>query len=199
MGKSIGLLVLIGIGLLFVISGCGSYNNLVEKDENVEQAWGQVETQYQRRSDLVPQLVATVKGAADFEKSTITAVTEARAKASSIQIDPSNITPEQLQQFQQAQAGLSSSLSRLLATFERYPELKATDNFKELQAQLEGTENRIAVARDNFNNVVTDYNKSVRRFPAAIYASIFGFDRRPQFESDAGAEDAPEVNFDFSE
>ncbi|MEM1325828.1 MAG: LemA family protein [Bacteroidota bacterium] len=199
MGKSIGLLVAIGLGLLFVISGCGSYNNLVDKDEDVEKAWGQVETQYQRRADLVPQLVATVKGAADFEKSTITAVTEARSNATSIKIDPSNITPEQLKQFQQAQAGLTSSLSRLLATFERYPELKATDNFKDLQTELAGTENRIAVARRDFNEAVTTYNKSVRRFPAAIYASIFGFDRRPQFESDAGAEDAPEIDFDFSE
>lgn len=201
MGKSIGLLIAIGLGLLFVVSGCSSYNSLVEKDENVEQAWGQVQSAYQRRADLVPQLVATVRGAADFERSTITDVTEARARATSITIDPSNITPEQLQQFQQAQAGLTSSLSRLLATFERYPELKATDNFRELQAQLEGTENRIKVERDNFNEKVTTYNKSVRRFPTTIYASIFGFDRRPQFESDAGAEDAPNLDdaFNFNE
>ena len=199
MGKSIGYLIAIGLGILFVVSGCSSYNGLVEKDENVEQAWGQVQSAYQRRADLVPQLVNTVKGAADFERSTITSVIEARAKATSVTIDPSNITPEQLQQFQQAQAGLSSSLSRLLATFERYPELKATDNFRELQAQLEGTENRIKVERDNFNEKVTTYNKSVRSFPTTIYASIFGFDRRPQFESDPGSEDAPEVDFDFGE
>ncbi|MEM8523249.1 MAG: LemA family protein [Bacteroidota bacterium] len=198
MSKSIIYLVLVVLGLFFVLGGCSSYNSLVDKDENVEQAWGNVQNAYQRRADLIPQLVATVKGAAEFEKSTITAVTEARAKATSITIDPSNITPEQLQQFQQAQSGLTSSLSRLLATFERYPELKATDGFRQLQAQLEGTENRIKVERDKFNSVVTTYNKSVRKFPAAIFAGIFGFDRRPQFESDSGAEDAPEVNFDFS-
>ncbi|MEM6697364.1 MAG: LemA family protein [Bacteroidota bacterium] len=198
MSKSIIYLILVVLGLFFVMGGCSTYNGLVDKDENVEQAWGNVQSAYQRRADLVPQLVATVKGAAEFEKSTITAVTEARAKASSITIDPSNITPEQLQQFQQAQSGLTSSLSRLLATFERYPELKATDNFKQLQAQLEGTENRIKVERDKFNGVVTTYNKAVRRFPAAIFAGIFGFSKKAQFESDAGAEDAPEVNFDFS-
>ncbi|MEM0995171.1 MAG: LemA family protein [Bacteroidota bacterium] len=195
MGKSIMYLVIVGLGLLFVVSGCGSYNNMVNKDENVEEAWAKVQSAYQRRADLVPQLVATVKGAADFEKSTITAVTEARSKATSITIDPSNITPEQLKQFQQAQAGLGSALSRLLATFERYPDLKATANFRDLQAQLEGTENRIKVERDRFNETVTTYNKTVRRFPAAIYAAIFGFDRRPQFESDAGAEKAPVIDF----
>ncbi|MEL6720448.1 MAG: LemA family protein [Bacteroidota bacterium] len=199
MSKSIIYLILVVLGLFFVMSGCSSYNSLVDKDENVEQAWGNVQSAYQRRADLIPQLVATVKGAADFEKTTITAVTEARAKASSITIDPSNITPEQLKQFQQAQSGLSSALSRLLATFERYPELKATDNFKQLQSQLEGTENRIKVERDKYNGVVTTYNKAVRRFPAAIFAGIFGFDRRPQFESDPGSEDAPEVDFNFSE
>jgi len=196
MGKSAIYLVLVGLGLLFVLGGCSSYNNLVDKDENVNQAWANVQSAYQRRADLVPQLVATVKGAADFEKSTITAVTEARSKATSITIDPSNITPEQLKQFQQAQAGLGSALSRLLATFERYPELKATDNFKQLQSQLEGTENRIKVERDKYNGVVTTYNKSVRRFPAAIFAGIFGFDQRAQFESDPGAEVAPTVSFE---
>ncbi|MEM9990481.1 MAG: LemA family protein [Bacteroidota bacterium] len=198
MGRSIILLVLVGVGLLSLMNGCGTYNSLVDKDEDVEQAWGKVQSAYQRRADLVPQLVNTVKGVAEFEKSTITAVTEARSKATSIQIDPSNITPAQLKQFQQAQSGLTSSLSRLLATFERYPELKATANFRDLQTQLEGTENRIKVERDRFNEATTDYNKSVRKFPAAIWAGIFGFDRRPQFEADQDAQDAPEVNFDFS-
>ncbi len=198
MGRSIILLVLVGLGLLFLMNGCGTYNGLVEKDEGVNQAWANVESAYQRRADLVPQLVNTVKGVAEFEKSTITAVVEARSKATSITIDPSNITPEQLKQFQQAQSGLTSSLSRLLATFERYPELKATANFRDLQTQLEGTENRIKVERDRFNEAATNYNISVRKFPAAIWAGIFGFGTRPQFEADEGAQDAPEVNFDFS-
>ncbi len=197
MGRSIILLVLVGLGLLFLMGGCNTYNNLVVKDEGVNQAWGNVQSAYQRRADLVPQLVNTVKGVAEFEKSTITAVVEARSKATSIQIDPSNITPAQLKQFQQAQSGLSSSLSRLLATFERYPELKATANFRDLQTQLEGTENRIKVERDRFNEASTNYNISVRKFPAAIWAGIFGFGQRPQFEAEQGAQDAPEVNFDF--
>lgn len=198
MTRSIILLIAVGLGLLFLMNGCGTYNGLVEKDESVNQAWANVQSAYQRRADLVPQLVNTVKGVAEFEKSTITAVTEARSKATSITIDPSNITPDQLKKFQQAQSGLTSSLSRLLATFERYPELKATANFRDLQTQLEGTENRIKVERDRFNEAATQYNTSVRKFPTAIWAGIFGFDRRPQFEADEGAQNAPEVNFDFS-
>ncbi len=198
MGRSAIILGLVAIGLIFVMGGCGTYNSLVDKDENVNQAWANVQSAYQRRADLIPNLVNTVKGAADFERQTITDVVEARAKATSVNIDPSNITPEQLKQFQEAQSGLSSALSRLLVTVERYPELKATDNFKELQAQLEGTENRIKVERDRFNAAATEYNKSVRRFPAALFAGIFGFDTRAQFEAEDGAQDAPDVNFDFS-
>ncbi len=198
MGKSILILGLVAIGLIFLMSGCGTYNNLVDKDENVNQAWGNVQSAYQRRADLIPNLVNTVKGAADFERQTITDVVEARAKATSVNIDPSKLTPEALQQFQEAQGQLSSALGRLLVTVERYPELRATESFKELQSQLEGTENRIKVERDRFNEVVTEYNKSVRRFPAAIFAAIFGFDARPQFQADPKAQDAPTVNFDFS-
>lgn len=198
MGRSAIILGLVVIGLIFVMGGCGTYNSLVDKDENVNQAWANVQSAYQRRADLIPNLVNTVKGAADFERQTITDVVEARAKATSVNIDPSNITPAQLKQFQEAQSGLSSALSRLLVTVERYPELKATDNFKELQAQLEGTENRIKVERDRFNAAATEYNKSVRRFPAALFAGIFGFDTRAQFEAEDSAQDAPDVNFDFS-
>lgn len=198
MGKSIGLLIAVVVGLLFVVSGCGTYNTLVDKDEDVNEAWSKVQSAYQRRADLIPNLVETVKGAANFERQTLTDVVEARAKATSVNVDPSNLTPEKLQEFQQAQSGLSSALGRLLVTVERYPDLKSTANFRELQAQLEGTENRIKVERDRFNEVVTTYNKSVRKFPAAIYASIFGFDKRAQFEADDDAQDAPDVNFDFS-
>ncbi len=196
--KNIATYAILALVGFFIVSGFSTYNGLVDKDENVSEAWSKVQSAYQRRADLIPQLVATVKGAADFEKSTITAVTEARSKATSITIDPSNITPEQLKQFQAAQGGLTSSLSRLLATFERYPELKATANFKELQSQLEGTENRIKVERDNFNEKVTEYNKSVRRFPSSMYAGILGFDRMSQFEAAQGSENAPEINFDFN-
>ncbi len=198
MGKSILILGLVAIGLIFLMGGCGAYNTLVDKDENVNQAWGNVQSAYQRRADLIPNLVNTVKGAADFERKTITDVVEARAKATSVNIDPSKLTPEALQQFQEAQGQLSSALGRLLVTVERYPELRATEGFKELQSQLEGTENRIKVERDRFNEAVTDYNKSVRRFPAAIFAGIFGFNARPQFQADQRAQDAPTVNFDFN-
>ncbi len=191
--------VLILVTVIFVLiagfSGCNTYNKFVDRDVEVEKSWADVQSDYQRRADLIPNLVATVKGAADFEKSTITAVTEARAKATSIQIDPSNITPEQLQQFQAAQGELSSALGRLLMVSENYPELRATEAFRDLQAQLEGTENRIKVARNKFNGVVSDYNKSVRRFPASFWANIFGFDSKAMFEADQGAENAPKVEF----
>lgn len=172
-----------------------SYNTMVSKDEAVTAQWANVESSYQRRADLIPNLVNTVKGVANFEQSTLTAVIEARAKATSIQIDPKNLTPEQIQQFQQAQGQLSSALSRLLVTVEQYPELKATQNFSELQAQLEGTENRINTERRKFNETAQDYNAYIRKFPQVIYAGWFGFEKKGYFEADAGAEKAPEVKF----
>lgn len=196
MNKLVVPLILIAFGLIVFVSGCSNYNNFVDMEENVENAWGKVQSAYQRRADLIPNLVNTVKGYADFEQETLTAVTEARAKATSVNIDPSNLTPEKLQEFQSAYGEMNSALSRLLVSVERYPELKANQNFLELQAQLEGTENRIKVERDSYNNVVTEYNKKVRRFPGTIYASIFGFDQRPQFQAEESAQNAPEVNFD---
>ena len=181
--------------LLLLMGGCNNYNGFVEAEENVEQAWADVEAQYQRRTDLITNLVNTVKGAADFEKETLEAVVSARAKATSVSIDPSNMTGESLQQFQAAQSQLSSSLGRLLVTVERYPELKANANFRDLQTQLEGTENRITVARQNFNAVATAYNKTIRKFPASFFASIFGFSEKAQFKAQAGSENAPEVKF----
>lgn len=188
-------IVLIILGLVVLVPGCNSYNKFVNLDENVENAWSKVESEYQRRADLIPNLVNTVKGVADFEQETLTAVTQARARATSVNIDPSNLSAQKLAEFQQAQGQLSQSLGRLLVAVERYPELKANQSFQELQAQLEGTENRIKVARNNYNDVVTEYNKSVRRFPSSLFAGIFGFDRRAQFEAEAGADQAPEVNF----
>jgi LemA protein len=186
------ILALIGI---FVFWGVKSYNKLVNMEESIEATWGNVENQYQRRAELIPNLVNTVKGYADFEKETLTQVIEARAKASQTTIDPSNMTAEQLQQFQASQGEVSSALSRLLVTVERYPELKANENFLELQAQLEGTENRIAVARNNFNDEAKGFNAYTRKFPSTLVASIFGFDRKPYFESAEGADVAPTVEF----
>lgn len=187
--------VLIGIGLLLLVSGCNTYNGMVNAEEDVENAWSKVQTAYQRRADLIPNLVNTVKGYANFEQQTLTQVVEARAKATSVNIDPANVTPEQLQAFQNAQSGLSQSLGRLLVTVEQYPELKANQNFLELQAQLEGTENRIAVERNNFNEVATAYNKKVRRFPASVFAGMFGFEQKPQFQAEQNAQNAPKVEF----
>ncbi|WP_336126884.1 LemA family protein [Mesoflavibacter sp. CH_XMU1422-2] len=182
---------------LAVIFGVRVYNSTIGLEENVEEAWAKVESSYQRRSDLIGNLVKTVQGAADFEKSTLESVINARAKATSINIDPTNITPEQLQQFNQAQSGLSSALSRLLVTVERYPGLKANQNFLELQSQLEGTENRINVARDRFNETVKPYNKHIRTFPNNLLAGIFGFEKKAYFEAEEGSEKAPDVEFDF--
>ncbi len=186
----------IAIILLLVVWGVGAYNGLVTKDENVEGQWAQVETSYQRRADLIPNLVETVRGYADFEQETLTGVIEARAKATQVNIDPSNLTPEAIAQFQQAQEGLTSALSRLLVTVERYPNLKADQQFLNLQAQLEGTENRIAVARNRYNESVQDYNRSVRTFPTVLFAKLTGFDQKGYFESSEGADQAPQVNFD---
>ncbi|MCB0611348.1 MAG: LemA family protein [Lewinellaceae bacterium] len=187
--------VLVGLGGILFISGCNFNNSVVGLDEQVSKAWSDVQSEYQRRADLIPNLVSTVKGAAGFEQETLTAVTEARAKATSINIDPSNITPEQMKAFQEAQAGLSSSLGRLLVVSENYPELKANANFRDLQVQLEGTENRIKVARNDFNEVVTTYNTKIRKFPGSLFASILGFDRKTQFEAQEGAQNAPKVEF----
>lgn len=176
------------------LSSC-SYNSTVKKDENVKAAWGAVQSQYQRRADLIPNLVNTVKGAANFEKSTLTAVVEARAKATSIQVDPSKLTPESIKQFQEAQGQLGSALGRLLSVTENYPDLKSNANFQGLQAQLEGTENRINVSRLDFNTAVQDYNSSIRTFPANLTAKMFGFTEKGYFAAEAGADKAPKVSF----
>jgi len=193
--RPVVILGLVAVGLIIALSGGCSYNGFVNKDTAVEQAWGNVQSAYQRRADLVPNLVETVKGAANFEQSTLTGVAEARAKATSIQVDPTNLTPEKMAEFQQAQTGLSQAIGRLLMVTENYPELRATESFKELQAQLEGTENRIKVERDKFNATVAEYNNAVRRFPANFWAGIFGFDRKAPFEADQGAQNAPKVQF----
>ncbi|MBI5915857.1 MAG: LemA family protein [Bacteroidetes bacterium] len=193
--RPVVILALVIFGLIVAFSGCNSYNKFVSKDTAVEQSWGNVQSAYQRRSDLVPNLVATVKGAANFEQSTLTQVAEARAKATSIQVDPTNLTPEKLAEFQNAQSGLSQAIGRLLMVTENYPELRATESFKELQSQLEGTENRIKIERDKFNATVADYNTAVRRFPANFWAGIFGFARKTPFEADQGAQNAPKVEF----
>jgi LemA protein len=188
------LIVLAVVIFICLIGGC-SYNGMVSKDENVKNKWGNVQTQYQRRSDLIPNLVATVKGVANFEKSTLVDVTNARARATSIQVDPTKLTPETIQKYQAAQGQLSSALSRLLVASERYPDLKANQNFTDLQASLEGTENRINVARMDFNGAVQEYNTSVRSFPTAIFAKLFGFAPKGSFSADAAAQNAPKVSF----
>ena len=193
--KNSTAIVLIVLALIVLVGGCNSYNGFVDKDQNVESAWAKVQSAYQRRADLIPNLVNTVKGYADFEKSTLTAVVNARAKATSVNIDASKLTPESFKKFQDAQAGLSSALSKLLVTVERYPNLKANQNFLELQSQLEGTENRIKVARDKFNDAVKSYNVTVKKFPSNLYAGLFGFREKPYFEADKGTENAPEVKF----
>ena len=187
--------IIIGVIVILVIWIFSSYNGLVNKDEAVSSQWANVESQYQRRLDLIPNLVNTVKGYADFEQETLTKVIEARSNATAVKIDPSNITPEALAKFQEAQDGVSSTLSRLLVVMERYPDLKANQNFLDLQAQLEGTENRIAVERQRFNETAQTYNTAVRRFPGVVVASIFGFEKRGYFEAAKGAENAPTVDF----
>ena len=191
------LLIVIGLIVLCAIWGIGIYNKLVKEEEQVSSAWAQVENAYQRRADLIPNLVKTVKGAADFEKGTLEAVIEARSAATSTTIDPTNLTEENMAAFQAAQDNLSSALSRLLVVVEQYPELKANQNFLELQSQLEGTENRISVERKNFNEKVQAYNTYIRRFPTNIVAGISGFDKKAYFKAEEGAEKAPEVEFEF--
>ena len=176
------------------LSSC-SYNSMVKLDEDVKGKWGAVQAQYQRRTDLIPNLVATVKGAANFEKSTLTDVIEARAKATSVQVDPTKLTPESIQQFQAAQGQLSQALGRLMVVTENYPTLKSNENFLGLQAQLEGTENRINVARLDFNTAVQDYNSKVRTFPANLTAKMFGFTEKGYFQAEAGSDKAPKIEF----
>jgi len=192
-------LIAIGVIIILIIivysSVKGSYNGMVAKDEAVSAAWSQVENVYQRRADLIPNLVNTVKGYAAHERETLEGVIEARAKATSVTIDPSKMDAEAIAKFQQAQDGLSAALGRLIAVAESYPDLKANQNFLDLQAQLEGTENRITVERQKFNETARDYNTYIRSFPRNIFAGMFNFDKRAYFEASAGAEKAPEVKF----
>ena len=183
------------VAVLGVVWVYRTYNRFVRMDEEVKNAWAQVETQYQRRSDLIPNLVNTVKGYAAHERETLEGVIEARAKATSVNLSVDELTPATMAEFQQAQEGVRSALGRLLVVAERYPDLKANQNFQELQAQLEGTENRIPVARERFNTTVRAYNVSVRRFPAVIIAGMFGFDQKPYFQADEKAQQAPVVEF----
>lgn len=192
-----GSLILIVLVALFGVYACNSYNGLVGKDNNVQKAWGEVQNQYQRRSDLIGNLVKTVQGAADFEKSTLTEVIEARASATAIKLDANDLTPENMAKYQAAQDQLSGALSRLLVSVERYPDLKANQNFINLQEQLERTENRVTVARKDFNDTAADYNLAVRTFPANLMAGIFGFQVKELFKASEAAQSAPNVEFDF--
>lgn len=195
MKKNKGLIITVVVIALVAIWGISSYNGLVSMDENVSNQWANVETQYQRRSDLIPNLVNTVKGYAKHESETLEAVMAARSQATQVKIDPSNCTPQQLATYQKAQGDVTTALGKLLAITENYPDLKANQNFLELQSQLEGTENRINVARKDFNDTAKKYNTSLRRFPRNIIASMFGFEKRNYFEAEAGAEKAPKVEF----
>jgi LemA protein len=193
--RNIVLIVIGGLILLLGGCGCSGYNGLVQMDQNVKGKWANVESDYQRRSDLIPNLVNTVKGAADFEKSTLEAVVNARAQATQTKIDVTNLSPEKVAEFQKAQSQLSGAIGRLLVTMEKYPELKATDAFRDLQAQLEGTENRIKVSRNDFNSAVQEYNTSVKKFPMVLFSGMFGFKEKGFFAAEAGAEKAPKVDF----
>lgn len=195
MKKNKGLIITVVVIVLVALWGISSYNGLVSMDENVSNQWANVETQYQRRSDLIPNLVNTVKGYAKHESETLESVMAARSQATQVKIDPSNCTPQQLAAYQKAQGDVTTALGKLLAITENYPDLKANQNFLELQSQLEGTENRINVARKDFNDTAKKYNTSLRRFPRNIVASMFGFEKRNYFEAEAGAEKAPKVEF----
>ena len=188
-------IIIIAVAVLAVVWGITGYNGLVSMDEGVQTKWADVETQYQRRADLIPNLVNTVKGYAAHESETLQAVVEARAKATSMNIDPSNMSAEQIANFQKVQDGVSSALGRLLVTVEKYPDLKANENFRELQAQLEGTENRISVARRDYNEAARKYNTTLRSFPKNILAGMFGFEKKAYFEAQEGSEQAPAVQF----
>jgi LemA protein len=189
----VACLALVVLGI--VLRGIKVYNGMVTMEEGVTSQWGNVETQYQRRADLIPNFVNTVRGAADFEQTTLTQVIEARSRATSVTIDPANITEASMQQFQQVQGELSSALSRLMVVVEKYPEIKATQNFRDLQVELEGTENRISVERRKYNEIARSYNTYIRQFPQKILAGMFGFQAKPYFEAVEGAEQAPEVSF----
>jgi Uncharacterized conserved protein len=195
--KSRNLILIVVLGLILILGGCGcgGYNKMVNLDEAVKNKWANVQSDYQRRADLIPNLVSTVKGAANFEQETLTRVIEARSKATSMNVSPENLTPENIEKFQQAQGQLSGALSRLLVVAEQYPQLTATQNFRDLQTQLEGTENRIKVSRNDFNTAVLEYNSTVRRFPNNLFAGMFGFKPKPPFQAEAGSERAPRVEF----
>ncbi len=193
--KRTGLLIVIGILVILGFWGCNGYNGLVKQDENVKKAWNNVQAEYQNRSDLVGNLVNTVKGAANFEQETLTKLVEARAKATSVNFTAENLTPENIAKFQAAQGQMSGALSRLLAVVENYPDLKATQNFLQLQGQLEGIENSIKNSRKVFNDAINTYNTKVRSFPMNILGGMFGFSAKEGFQADAGAEKAPEVKF----
>ena len=188
-------LILFAVVVLCSMTSCSTYNNMVTMDEAVKSAWSNVETKYQRRADLIPNLVSTVKGYASHEQNTLQAVVDARSKATSVSVSLDELTPENIAQFQQAQSAVTSALGRLIAVAENYPDLKANQNFLELQAQLEGTENRITVARKGFNDAVQQYNVLVRRFPANLVAMLFGFDQKGYYEADESAAAAPKVEF----
>jgi len=193
--NTIILISVVAVLVIAVFSGISTYNKLVIERENVNSQWANVESQYQRRSDLIPNLVATVKGYATHESSTLEAVVAARSKATQVTIDPKNLTPEKLQEYQAAQGQVSSALGKLLMITENYPDLKANQNFLELQAQLEGTENRISVERNRYNDVAKSYGIMIQRFPTVIFANMFGFEKKPYFEAEKAAAKAPSVKF----
>ena len=193
--KNLGWIIPVGIIVILVMWAIGGYNGMVKMDEQVQNKWANVATQYQRRADLIPNLVSTVKGYAKHEQQTLEDVVKARSEATQVKVDAENLTPEKLAAFQKAQSGVSSALGRLLAVAENYPDLKANQNFLELQSQLEGTENRITVARKDFNDAAKSYNQSIRQFPKNILAGMFGFEKKSYFEAEAGSEKAPKVEF----
>ena len=193
--KNLGWIIPVGIIVILVIWAISGYNGMVKMDEQVQNKWANVEAQYQRRADLIPNLVSTVKGYAKHEQQTLENVVKARSEATQVKVDAENLTPEKLAAFQKAQSGVASALGRLLAVAENYPDLKANQNFLELQSQLEGTENRITVARKDFNDAAKSYNQSIRQFPKNILAGMFGFEKKSYFEAEAGSEKAPKVEF----
>ncbi|WEK35876.1 MAG: LemA family protein [Candidatus Pseudobacter hemicellulosilyticus] len=195
--KSRNLVIIVVVAFILILGGCGcnGYNNMIRLDEDVKNKWANVQSDYQRRADLIPNLVNTVKGYANFEQETLTRVVEARAKATSVNVSADNLSPQAIQQFQQAQGELNGALSRLLVTVEKYPDLKANQNFLDLQKQLEGTENRIKVSRNDFNASVQGYNTNIRRFPNNLFAGMFGFTPKEAFRADPGSERAPAVTF----
>ena len=193
--KNLGWIIPVVILVVIVLWAIGGYNGMVKMDEQVQNSWANVETQYQRRADLIPNLVSTVKGYAKHEQQTLEDVVKARSEATQVKVDAENLTPEKLAAFQKAQSGVSSALGRLLAVAENYPDLKANQNFLELQSQLEGTENRITVARKDFNDTAKSYNQAIRQFPKNILAGLFGFEKKSYFEAEVGSEKAPKVEF----